>query len=122
MKILVLLLSISTSLFASFHQSPEPFRLEDGTTAMFVDFQHANFELTYDIKKKKALAVTHISFESFGRGYPIFDSVSTPLKVLLNGEDVGHGLTPVPGNVSIVRYVNNPIGPGLKSYSYSKPP
>ena len=122
MKLLLLsfITLLSFSSFAGFKQSPPPFMVENGKV-IFVDFIKAKYNLTYDDKANKAWAETNILFMSHGTGFPIFDSVNTPTEVTLDGKQVKSSLTPVPGNVSFVRYIEKEISPGLHEMTIRTP-
>jgi hypothetical protein len=117
---LLLLLSFSFLAVAGIEQAPPAFKTNDGK-AVFVDFISATYELTYDNKSKEAKALTHIIFESRETGLPIFDSVATPTEVLIDGLEVEHGYTPVPGDITFVRYINKEVNPGFHTMTISTP-
>jgi hypothetical protein len=112
-KILISLITIfSFSTVAGIHQAPPAFNTNDGKV-IFVDFINAVYELTYDHKSRKSWASTSITFMANDTGFPIFDSVATPTEVIVNGRSSEHTLTPVPGNVSFVRYPKTQVTPGI---------
>lgn len=120
-KLLLILLSISTmNVFAGIEHAPPTFKTKDGR-AIFVDFLKAQYNLTYDNSLKYAKAETLITFRATDTGFPLFDSLSAPKKVWLNGELVSQKEISVPGNVSKVRVVQKLVSPGvhtLKIISY----
>ncbi|MCT4643240.1 MAG: hypothetical protein N4A33_13195 [Bacteriovoracaceae bacterium] len=120
MKIILLTFLFSTSLFARFEQAPPPFKYKS-SQAVFVDFKKAKYQLTYDHKSKQAYADTTILFEAKNSGFPIFDSVIKPTKVLLNGKNVKHELIDVPGGVSKVRIALAIVKKGIHSFRISTP-
>lgn len=114
-KILISLMTIlSFSAVAGINQAPPGFKTNDGKV-IFVDFVNAVYELTYDYKSRKAWASTSITFMANETGFPIFDSLSTPTEVIVNGRASEHTITPVPGNVSFVRYPKTQVKPGINT-------
>jgi hypothetical protein len=114
-KILISLMTIlSFSAVAGINQAPPAFKTNDGKV-IFVDFVNAVYELTYDYKSRKAWASTSITFMANETGFPIFDSLSTPTEVIVNGRASAHTITPVPGNVSFVRYPKTQVKPGINT-------
>lgn len=112
--ILSLLVSISilTDAKASdLNKAPLPFQIDQGR-AVFVDFQQASYNLLYDYRAQKAYADTTITFIAKDEGLPIFDSVSTPQAVWLNGREIKQVSVLVPGGVSRVRVALSSIKPG----------
>ena len=110
MKYLFLLLT-SFSAFASLENAPPSFNHGD-KRIVFVDFQDAHYDLTYNAKTKQAVAKSTINFFMPEHGYPVFDSVSQPFSVKINGKEVGERLISVPGNVSVVRMVRAELPKG----------
>jgi len=108
----LLLALFSFSSFAGIHQAPPSF-IVDGQKAVFVDFITATYELDYHHKSRGAFAKTTIYFKSSETGYPIFDSVTEPSEVQIDGKVVTHSLTSVPGNVSYVRLAKINVKPGF---------
>lgn len=119
MKLLMLLM-MSFSALASFDQAPPNFNVKK-QRAVFVDFTQARYNLIYDAKHQKALAVSFIDFKITEEGYPLFDSVEKPFYVKINGEEVGEKLISVPGNVSKVRMVQTKLQPGSYTMEIKSP-
>lgn len=112
-KLLTILTTLFTmTSFAGIEHAPPAFNV-NGAKLVFVDFLRANYDLTYDYKSKSAVAKTTFVFRAHEAGYPIFDSVIKPFNVSVNGVDVEQGYTPVPGNVSSVRYAKTAVKPGV---------
>lgn len=118
--ILCLIASIAINAFAGIRQAPPAFKVNQGK-AVFVDFIKAVYELTYDAKTQTSWANTHIVFMSNQKGFPIFDSVIDPTNISLDGRPQEAILTPVPGNISFVRYVNKEIEAGIHQLSIRTP-
>src|SRR5690554_7649202 len=109
MKLILLFLAFGLSALANIENAPEPFQTAHGR-AIFVDFIKAEYNLLYDFESEEAFADTEITFRSYDRGLPIFDSVNTPLGVSLNGVETEQALVYVPGNVSRVRIALREVG------------
>ncbi len=118
--LLGLITVLSFQAFAGIDQAPPAFKTKDGKV-IFVDFIKAVYELTYDKANKQAWASTNITFMANDTGYPVFDSVSKPTEVIVNGKAVEHTLTPVPGNVSFVRYPKVEVTPGIHTMTIRTP-
>lgn len=74
-----------TQAFAALNQAPPTFSYKDGK-AVYVDFDSANYEMTYDFQKKTATVTSTISFNSPSEGYVIFDLVAEPTDVKVDGK------------------------------------
>lgn len=84
---------------------PKSFSTRYGKAA-FVDFQEANYDITYDITARKAYAVATIKFNMVEEGRPVFDSYESPDSVFLNGEQVTSSKVDTPNNETTVRIVD----------------
>ena len=82
--ILLIILVFSNHAKASIEQAPPNFKIED-KNLIWVDFQSADYKITYDTNINRASAISTISFIQKEDGYPLFDSVSTPKQILING-------------------------------------
>jgi hypothetical protein len=91
---------------------PKSFNTSSGT-AVFVDFTHATYHLTYDIDKKRSNVLADIRFRMPEAGRPIFDSVAHPTSVLLNGEKVSSSEVSTPSNETKVRILNREVSEGI---------
>lgn len=111
MKLLLVLTAIFNFAFAGIEQAPPSFA-HNGAKAVFIDFTKAVYEITYNYKKSKADVVTTIKFESLESGFPIFDSVTTPTKVILNNKEVGSKLIRTPEDASSVRVLDSVVAKG----------
>lgn len=113
MKFILSLLLLLTSLsFAGIDHAPPAFETNFGK-AIFVDFIKADYDIIYDFESVSASVETTITFQSNDTGLAIFDSVSTPKAVWLNGQYAEQRLINVPGEVSKVRVVTTPVTPGV---------
>lgn len=104
-------LLISFNCLAGIEQAPKSFKHQD-KKAVFVDFTHAQYNLVYDTKKAIAWAETTIQFTMSEDGYPLFDSVSTPNELKINGEASSQLLIRTPGDASWIRLINKKLSPG----------
>ena len=108
MRYLVLLLLFIAQAFASendLSHRPKSFNVNGGQ-AVFADFQEAQYKISYDLTSKRAYAVATINFEMLESGFPIFDSVTSPVGVWLDGEKVTSLETKTPQGETTARYVN----------------
>jgi hypothetical protein len=74
--------------------------------ATFVDIQRAYYEITYDQDAKKARVRAHLEYLSAEEGFTIFDSLSEPTSIRLDGIQTTATLTPTPDKKTFVRVVN----------------
>lgn len=111
MKIrLLVFLLYSFECLANLHLAPPDFSIPGGR-AVFVDFKNAQYDVTYDLRKRKTLVKSFISFNSKTSGSPIFDLLPNPRNVKLNGVSVGTSEISAP-NGQKLRIVNTQIDPG----------
>lgn len=108
---ILILTLLSTSLFAGIEQAPSPFKVGE-KRAVWVDFERAHYELTFDTKNQTATAVSTIEFTQLEDGYPLFDLVTKPESVLINGTKIKQRLVRLPGKVSKVRMVQKLLPAG----------
>ncbi|MFT6631670.1 MAG: hypothetical protein ACJAS4_001626 [Bacteriovoracaceae bacterium] len=111
MKFILLSIILSTQAIAGLTNAPPTFKHGE-KKAVFIDFLKAQYDLVYDAKGGNAEATSTIEFFMPERGHPLFDSVSTPNLVSINGKSVGAKLISVPGNVSVMRMVNAELSKG----------
>ncbi len=116
----IILLSFMSLSIAGIEQAPPPFQVKNGR-AIFVDYTNAVYDLTYDKSKKRAWANVTIHFIAENSGFPIFDSLNEPTEVMLDGVPATHGYTPVPGEVSFVRYIAKEVVPGFHTMTIRLP-
>ena len=113
MKGILLTLTLINSLvtFAGFEQAPPSFKLED-KNLVWVDFQSAEYQIVYDTNIRRASAISTISFIQHEEGYPLFDSVTTPSMILVNGEKTTSIEVKTPGEISNVRMIGEKLSAG----------
>jgi len=112
MKWILLATLLSTSAFANLHLAPPDFNNEHGR-AIFVDFEKAEYNITYNVLWKKAPRVkTKITFTATKTGQPIFDLIPKVLNAKLNGEPVDVVETTTPDG-SKIRQVLATVNPGV---------
>ncbi len=110
-KFLLSVFLISSLAHASIEQAPPSFNVV-GKRAIWTDFTHAKYELSFDIKTRKAKSVAIIELNIFEKGYPIFDVVGTPTKVLVNGVSYSQQEIETPGKESKVRIIDHEFKAG----------
>lgn len=123
MKFMLILLMMASLAFAGENDKlhiPKSFNV-NGTNAVFADFSEANYVITYDLTQKKAFVKAEIIFETVENGYPIFDSVSTPSLVKLDGSIVEAVETKTPNSESTLRYVKKLTEAGIHTLSVEVP-
>lgn len=111
MKKLFLLSLITVSAQANMNLAPPDFNVSEGR-AVFVDFQKAHYKINYDLTRKVASVESSIIFIAHKPGKPIFDLVTKPNDLKLDGADVAHRLVDLPDNESKVRVIWEDIGVG----------
>jgi hypothetical protein len=109
-KLLVLVSLISTSAFANLHLAPPDFNNTYGR-AIFVDFKTADYDITYDVRKKRTSVKTKIVFKAEKNGKPLFDLIPLPKNAKLNGEPVTIVESTSPDG-SKLRLVDSDVAPG----------
>lgn len=101
---------VSSSAFANLHLAPPDFNNQYGR-AMFVDFEEAEYNITYDVRRKRTSVKTRITFKAEKSGQPLFDLIPLPKNATLNGEPVKIVETKAPDG-SLLRQVVETVGPG----------
>jgi hypothetical protein len=104
-------LMITSAVWANLHLAPPDFNTDQGR-AIFVDFKTADYEITYDLKRRVTRVKSRIVFSAENEGTPLFDLVPFPTKVLLNGREVSQRLISFPGGVSKLRQLGTTVSPG----------
>jgi hypothetical protein len=102
---------LSLSVFASINDAPPSFNYQNDK-AIFIDFENANYEITYDLTSKRAEVYSLIEFESLSEGFPIFDLVQDPTEVVLDGKIIQTETIADPDNSSTFRIMKDKIYPG----------
>jgi hypothetical protein len=113
MKKLVLgTLLLSTSAFANLHLAPPDFNTDHGR-AIFVDFQKAEYNVTFDTLKMRTTVSTKITFKALAKGKPIFDLLPEPTNLKMNGQNTTQEIVSFPGGISTLRQVMQEVEPGI---------
>ena len=121
MKFLIFISFIlSQSVFADLKNAPPSF-ISKGQKAVFVDFQKAQYQMTFDAKSGQATVVSTIEFYMPEVGYPLFDSVSQPTLVKINGLKAKQYLRYLPGNKTVMRLLNEELNVGYHSLEIHSP-
>lgn len=107
---LSIILAFSANVFAA-PNSPDNFGTSN-TQATFVDFQDANYEITYDINQETVLVKSTIKFTQLSPGKPIFDLVPTASKVKINGKNTRALEISSPGKTTNYKLVDHMLQPG----------
>jgi hypothetical protein len=89
--------------------------------AVFVDFETADYEISYDANLKYSEVVARIKFSAPESGLPIFDSVTPPVSVILDGETVLSTEVKTPSDETTLRVINKSIGTGLHTMTIKVP-
>ncbi len=99
----ILFLFISTFSFAQLKHAPPAFNSKMGHKAVFVDFKTARYKINYDVQNKMATAESTIDFEMPEDGFVVFDMVTDPTEISLDGLTVEQALITTPYNESQIR-------------------
>lgn len=115
MKILLLVVLITiTSVFASDNDITHRFPsfAHQGAKAVFVDFEEAHYDITYDINSKRAEVTAQIKIFVPEQGFPVFDLVANPTMIKVDGIIAGSAPTITPSNETKVRVINKLLNVG----------
>lgn len=104
-------LALSSVALAAFDQAPPAFNYKD-SKAIFVDFTDAKYEIAYDLKNQSVTVESEIDFTAAASGYTIFDLVSEPLEVVLDGKLVEAKLESDPDQQTSYRILQESVTPG----------
>jgi hypothetical protein len=110
-KILLTLGLLPLTAWANLHLAPPDFDGVHGRS-IFVDFKHAEYDITYNPRALTTTVHSRIKFSATRRGKPLFDLKPLPRNLRLNGVPVTQQLTSFPGGVSALRIVDHEIQPG----------
>ncbi len=110
-KFIALLAFVPALALASIDQAPPKFNYADGK-AVFVDFQNARYEITYDVLNKTVVVESSIKFNAPNAGYPVFDLVTEPSEVILDGKAITTEATPDPDKQTTLRIMQQKISTG----------
>lgn len=116
----LLILFLSVNALASIEQAPMNFSI-DNKKAVFVDFLRAKYNIVYQAKMAFAKVTSLIEFDMPSSGHPLFDSVSKPISLKIDGEFVDHSLITMPGNASQMRMVEKVLSPGTHTLEIVTP-
>jgi hypothetical protein len=114
MKLLLLLMLISISAYATDNDithRPKSFSYLDAK-AVFVDFDEAIYDITFDIAKKKSEVVARIKLNVPEAGYPVFDLIQEPTSVTVDGIEVKAVDVSTPSNETKIRVINKKLSVG----------
>ncbi len=100
-----------TSAFAALHQAPPSFSYKDGK-AVYVDFESAQYDMSYDFEKKTATVTSSITFNSSSEGYPIFDLIAEPTDVKIDGKAAAAPAIQDPDKASTLRVMDVRLASG----------
>lgn len=101
---------VSLSAFANLHLAPPDFHSAQGR-AVFVDFSKAEYDITYNVLKKRTSVTSRIEFRADKKGKPLFDLIPIPQGATLNGQPVSISETTAPDG-SKLRMVNAEVEAG----------
>jgi hypothetical protein len=99
---------------------PPSFNTPSGKV-VFVDFTSADYSITYNVQKKSASVVAEIAFNAPEAGMPIFDAVTAPTTMTLDGQVVYDTETKTPSNETTLRYVNKVVSQGSHKMTIEAP-
>lgn len=114
MKFILLCLFLSSWSLASSNDlthRPKSFNTSRGK-AVFVNFTHATYHITYDVSKRRAMVLADMRMDVVEAGRPVFDSVANPYSIMLNGEKVSASEVSTPSRETKVRILNKDVPEG----------
>ena len=91
--------------------TPPSFNYKNGK-AHFVDFSEAVYKIQFDVPNKKSTYQATIKFKSNETGFPIFDVVNAPTKIILDNIQVTATEVTTPNKESKIRIIEKSISPG----------
>jgi len=118
-----LFLGLSTQAHASENDSthrPKSFPVSGGR-AVFVDFTEAHYQITYDLPQKTARVLAEIQFDALETGYPVFDSVTPPTSLELDGKNASASETATPDGATTLRVIRKLVEIGTHSLKIELP-
>lgn len=101
--------------FANLNYAPANFKIPEGL-AVFVDFQSAEYNISFNGNTKKVTVVSKIVFENLNEGYPIFDIVDEPSQIVIDGEVVTSKVIKTPEDITKVRVAMKSLKPGTHTF------
>ncbi len=123
MRFFLLLVFIAGSVFAQSSDLERRFKSFPALNgkAVFVDFQSADYEIVYDAQARQAVVVASIKFNAPEAGFPVFDSVTAPQSLSLDGQPASATLVTTPNRETSVRVINTEVKSGSHSMIISVP-
>lgn len=118
--ILFFLISLSAIADSDLSKLPPSFQHQN-SKAVFADFQKATYNITYDAAGKSAFVIAHIKLISLEAGHLIFDSLTEPSIITLDGKKVTSTLIKTPNNETFVRVIDRPSLPGSHNLKIELP-
>ncbi len=89
--------------------------------AVFVDFEEATYDITYDLDKKSAEVSAKFRMHNVEEGFPVFDLIEEPTSVKIDGLDVGTKVVETPSKETKVRVINKKLAVGPYELSVKVP-
>lgn len=123
MKLFFAISLLATMAFATENDRthlPKSFKANGGK-AVFADYSEATYHITYDLGQKKAKVLAEINFQTFEAGYPIFDSVTAPTAISIDGSSVNSVEVRTPNLETNARLINRNVAPGSHTMSIEVP-
>lgn len=122
MKMLLTGLLLTATALASndLAHRPRSFNVPKGK-AVFVDFQEATYDITYDLNNKRASVTARMKFDAPEAGYPVFDSVTAPVSIILDGAKTSADETQTPAAETTLRVLNSPVDVGVHTLEVNVP-
>lgn len=115
-----LLLTVSALASNDLAHRPRSFSSSVGK-AVFVDFTEATYDISYDVSGKEALVVAWMKFNAPEAGHVIFDSVTAPTSIELDGTATSAIETQTPDKVTTVRVVRANASEGSHTLKIALP-
>lgn len=110
-------IALTSLFFSSLLQAellhPPAFNLSSRNgTAVYVDFQNAQYQITVDAALKTVKAKSTIIFQQSETGYPLFDLTVNPSSVKIDGAQTQATLVEAPGRATFMRMLDQELAPG----------
>lgn len=93
----------------------------NGDRAVFVDFQEAHHQITYDIMGKNAVVKSTLTMNVVEEGHPVFDLVNEPTSIMVDGVGVSSQTVSTPSNETTVRVLSKKLPVGLHQLEIEVP-
>lgn len=114
MKLLIIFALSTLAAFASNNDithRPPGFSYQS-SRAVFVDFEEAVYDITFDIAQKKADVTARFKMHMPEEGHPVFDVMAEPTLVKIDGEEVRAAEVTTPSNETKVRVISKKLSAG----------